>query len=308
MGRLVDLSRSGEAPRPAWTGQSERSQTVVMRVYAWIALTLGRPAARLILYPITGYFLLFSVRARAASRKYLRKVLRREPRVSDMFRHYHTFASTILDRVFLLKGEYSRFAIRTFNEEIVAEEAARGEGCFLVGAHMGSFEVIRSLGHHARGLDVVMVLYEENGRKLHAVLEAINPNLPLQIIPLGHLDSMLKVERALDAGAFVGMLADRTITGDDTMACSFLSEPARLPVGPFRLAAMLNRPIVLMFGLFRGGNRYVIHFERLADMRGVDRKNRAAVIEQTLRRYVQRLEHYVEIAPYNWFNFYDYWA
>lgn len=279
-----------------------------MRVYAWIALTLGRPAARLILYPITGYFLLFSVRARAASRKYLRKVLRREPRVGDLFRHYHTFASTILDRVFLLKGEYSRFAIRTFNEEIVAEEAARGEGCFLVGAHTGSFEVIRSLGHHARGLDVAMVLYEENGRKLHAVLEAINPNLPLQIIPLGHVDSMLKVERALDAGAFVGMLADRTITGDDTMACSFLGEPARLPVGPFRLAAMLKRPIVLMFGLYRGGNRYDIHFERLADMRGVDRKNRAAVIEQTLRRYVQRLEHYVEIAPYNWFNFYDYWA
>jgi predicted LPLAT superfamily acyltransferase len=279
-----------------------------MRFYAWLSLTLGRTAARLLLYPISAYFLVFSVRARAASRKYLRKVLGREPGMADLFRHYHTFAATILDRVFLLKGEYSRFAIRTFNEEIVIDAAAHGEGCFLVGAHMGSFEVIRSLGRHARGLKVAMVLYEENGRKLHAVLEAINPELPLQIIPLGHVDSMLRVERALESGAFVGMLADRTITGEDTIACSFLGEPARLPVGPFRLAAMLKRPVVLMFGLYRGGNRYDIHFERLADLRDVDRKRRAAVIEQTLQRYVERLEHYCHLAPYNWFNFYDYWS
>jgi predicted LPLAT superfamily acyltransferase len=279
-----------------------------MRAYAWLALTMGRPAARLFLYPISAYFLVFSVRARAASRKYLHKVLEREPRASDLFRHYHTFAATILDRVFLLKGEYSGFAISTFNEEIVFEEAARGQGCFLVGAHIGSFEVVRSLGRHARGLEVAMVMYEENGRKLHAVLEAINPELPLQIIALGYVDSMLKVERALASGVVVGMLADRTITGDTTMTCSFLGEPARVPVGPFRLAAMLKRPVVLMFGLYRGGNRYDIHFERLADMRDIDRKDRTAVIEQTVRRYVERLEHYCRLAPYNWFNFYDYWA
>jgi predicted LPLAT superfamily acyltransferase len=241
-----------------WTAQSERSQTIVMRAYAWLALTMGRTVARLLLYPISAYFLVFSVRARAASRKYLRKVLGREPRISDVFRHYHTFAATILDRVFLLKGDYSGFAIRTFNEEIVSEEVARGQGCFLVGAHIGSFEVIRSLGRHVKGLDVAMVMYEENGRKLHAVLEAINPELPLEIIALGSVDSMLKVERALASGTAVGMLADRTITGDATVTCSFLGEAARVPVGPFRLAAMMKRPIVLMFGLYRGGNRYDI--------------------------------------------------
>jgi len=29
--------------------------------------------------------------------------------------------------------------------------------------------------------------------------------------------------------------------------------------------------------------------------------------EHVLRRYAERLEHYCRIAPYNWFNFYDFW-
>ena len=308
MRRDIDTPAAGEPPRPAWIAQPERSQTAVIRLYAWIALKLGRAWARLLLYPISGYFLLFSTRAKAASRKYLRKVLGREPGLRDLFRHYHTFAATILDRVYFLKGEHRRFAIRTFNEGLAEEEATGGNGCFMLGAHLGSFEAVRSLGRHASGINVVMVLYEDNGRKLNAVLEAIDPRLPLGIIPLGRVDSMLKVESALDGGAFVGMLADRTITGEDTVACSFLGETARIPVGPFRLAAMLKRPIVLMVGLYRGGNRYDIHFERLADMRDVDRANRNARIEEAVRRYVERLEHYCRIAPYNWFNFYDYWA
>ena len=154
-----------------------------------------------------------------------------------------------------------------------------------------------------------MVLYEDNGRKLNAVLEAIDPRFSLDVIPLGRVDSMLRVESALESGAFVGMLgADRMIMGEDTVTCSFFGAPARIPVGPFRLAAMLKRPIVFMVGLYRGGNRYDIHFEPLADLREVDREDRAAAIEEAVQRYVERLEHYCRMAPYNWFNFYDYWA
>ncbi len=293
--------------RPAWLGQPERSQAGIIRCFAWIALTLGRPAARLLLYPICLYFLLFSLDARAASRKYLRKVLGRKPRSAHLFQHYHTFAATILDRIFLHDGAYSQFDVRTFNEDIVLEMVARGEGCFLLGAHVGSFEVMRALGRDARGLRVSMVMYEENAKKINAVLDAINPALALQVIALGMVDSMLKVEHALESGEFVGMLGDRALEGERTIPCSFLGETARIPVGPLRIAAMLKRPVVLMFGLYRGGNHYDIHFEHLVDLRHVERVTRDSVIEQSVRKYVERLEHYCRLAPYNWFNFYDYW-
>jgi predicted LPLAT superfamily acyltransferase len=152
-----------------------------------------------------------------------------------------------------------------------------------------------------------MVMYEDNARKTGAVFEAINPDLRMEIIALGRVDSILKVEAALERGGIVGMLADRTLHGGDTMPCGFLGENARFPTGPIRVARMLKRPVALMFGIYRGGNRYDIHIERLADPPPGSAGDRAAEIDELIRHYAARLEHYCRLAPYNWFNFYDFW-
>jgi len=294
-------------PRPEWIARPERGNKLAMRFIVWVALTLGRSAARLLLYPICLYFLLFSFHTKAASRNYLRKVLGREPGTTEQFRHYHAFAATILDRVFLFSDQYARFDVRVHGEKIVTDLVARGDGCLLLGAHMGSFEIVRALGRRIPGVRVSLVMYEDNATNFNPVLRAINPHARLQVIELGKVDSMLKVEAALDCGEFVGMLGDRTIQNEGTIACQFLGEEARFPLGPFRIAWMLKRPVVLMFGVYRGGNRYDIYFERLVDMRDAPRAQRDLLLEQSLRRYVGRLEHYCRIAPYNWYNFYDFW-
>jgi predicted LPLAT superfamily acyltransferase len=296
-----------EQPLPEWVGRPERSNTLALRMIVWVALTLGRPAARLLLYPVCLYFLIFSTASRAASTQYLRKALAREPRLADAFRHCHTFAATLLDRVFLFNDQYARFDVRVHDEDILAHMIKRGDGCFLLGAHMGSFEIIRALGKCNTAARISLVMYAENARKFNSVLGAINPALSLQVIALGRIDSMLKVEAALNRGEIVGMLGDRTFRGEGTVACQFLGEQARIPNGPFRLAAMLNRPVVLMFGLYRGGNRYDIHFERLVDTWRAPGTPREQLLDEALHRFVGRLEHYCRDAPYNWYNFYDFW-
>ncbi len=294
-------------PRPEWTARPERSNKLALRFIVWVALTLGRRAARLLLYPTCLYFLVFSPHTKTASRKYLSKVLGRKASAADEYRHYHTFAAAILDRVFLYNDQYSRFDVRVYGEDVVAAMAAGGAGCFLLGAHMGSFEIVRALGNRNAGVRIGLVMYEDNATQFNSILRAINPHADLHVIALGRVDSMLKLEAALEAGEFVGMLGDRTIQGEGTVACSFLGELAPFPLGPFRIAWMLKRPLVLMFGIYRGGNRYDIHFERLVDTWDAPRAQRDAALEQVLRRYVARLEHYCRIAPYNWYNFYDFW-
>lgn len=291
---------------PEWLERPERSNLLALRAITWIALTLGRPLARLLLYPICLYFLAFSIRPRAASRRYLGKVLGRPAGLADAFRHYHTFAATILDRLYLLREQLSRFDVRVEGAEAVEELLKEGRGCVLLGAHLGSFEVIRSAGR-ARGFKVNMVMYEDNARKIGELLEAINPALQMEVIGLGRIDSMIKVEAALARGEIVGLLADRTIRGGGTVSCPFLGEEAAFPVGPIRIAAMLKRPIALMFGIYRGGNRYEVHFERLADAGEIPARGRDEAAGRLLRRYAARLEHYCRSAPYNWFNFYDFW-
>jgi len=295
------------SPRAEWAVRPERSNRAMLRLMTWISLRLGRAPARLVLAGTSLYFLVFAPAAKAASRAYLRRALGREPSFADLFRHFHSFASTIHDRVFLLNARFDLFRVEVHGEDVIKEVLAAGRGAFLMGAHMGSFEMARAIGRRQPGLRVAMVMYEENARKLNAALAAINPAAVQEIIPLGRIDSMLRVQSCLDEGMVLGVLGDRTLGGDQTVRLPFLGADAEFPVGPMRLAAMLKRPVLFMSGLYLGGNRYAIHFERLADFSDVDRPGREAAIQSAVADYAACLERHCRAAPYNWFNFFDFW-
>lgn len=277
-----------------------------LRLGVWLALRLGRTLARVLLAPVCLGFVIASPAARAASKGYLTRVLGRPPRAQEVLRHFFTFGTTVLDRVYLLNDETHRFEITLHGEAIVAEILAQGGGCLLLGAHHGSFEVLRLVGRRQPGLRVSLAMYEATGRKIGAALNAINPHLAPRIIGLGAPGAMIEIRDCLDQGGFVGMLADRTLPSDSTIGVNFLGAPAAFPTGPARLAALLRPPVVLMIGLFRGGNRYEIHFERLAAPASA--KPEPEEVTRLIAHYVARLEHYCRAAPYNWFNFFDFWV
>ncbi len=296
--------------RTGWAERQERSNLALLRVMTWLSLRFGRPAGRLVLHLIAAYFVLFSPAACGASRDYLRRVLGRPARWRDVYRHVFTFATTIHDRVYLMNERFDLFDIRVHGETLVDDALAGGRGAFLMGAHLGSFEVIRALGRTQPNLRVVITMYEENARKINAALAAVNPAATPEVIGLGRVDAMLKVREHLDCNSMIGMLADRTLLrGADasTQRKDFLGAPAAFPLGPLHMAAMLGRPVIFMTGLYRGGNRYDIHFEPLADFSGLRRDARAAAVQAALARYVALLEHYCRAAPYNWFNYFDFW-
>jgi predicted LPLAT superfamily acyltransferase len=120
-------------------------------------------------------------------------------------------------------------------------------------------------------------------------------------------DTLIRARESLDAGYFVGMLGDRVFGADKTTRCEFLGAPATLPAGPILLAAVMHCPVILFFGLYRGGNRYDIYFEHFADEVVLNREHRAEETQSWTQRYLARLEHYARLAPYNWFNFYSFW-
>jgi predicted LPLAT superfamily acyltransferase len=289
-----------------WSTRREIGSMAVLRFGVWIARKFGRPLMRLLILPVCLGFMLFHAEARAASKSYLARVLDRQPRLWHVVRHFFTFGTTVLDRVYLLNDEVNRFHITIHGEEILKDILAQRTGCLLLGAHHGSFEVLRLVGRHQPGLSVSLAMYEDTGRKIGAALNAINPHLAPNIIGLGTPGAMIQIRDCLDQGGFVGMLADRTLRSDTPVRMEFIGAPAAFPTGPMRLAALLRPQVVLMFGLFRGGNRYEIHFERLTAP--VVNKLESSEITQLIGCYVKRLEHYCRAAPYNWFNFFDFWA
>jgi len=177
----------------------------------------------------------------------------------------------------------------------------------LMGAHLGSFEVMRAIGRQLPGLRVAMVMHADNAQKINTMLAAINPEASMDVIPLGHIDSMLQVQERLEDGMLVGMLSDRTLGNEPMARVNLLGATAALPTGPFRMAALLRRPVVFMVGLYMGGNRYQVHFETLADFSVTPRGKREQAVQMAVARYTELLNHYTRLAPYNWFNFFDYW-
>jgi predicted LPLAT superfamily acyltransferase len=290
-----------------WTIRRERGSLPAIKLGVWIALRLGRRLARVFLYPVCVYFLLSSAAASSSSRQYLARALNRRPRFADIFRHYLTFASCVLDRVFLLNDQNDQFEIRVHGEEIVQEIERRGGGCMLFGGHFGSFEVARAVGRHRSDRPISLLMYEENAKKIRAALAAINPQLETEVIGLGQLDSIIAVADRLRRGHFVGVLADRNIDAKSLVRYPFLGAPAAFPQGPFRVALLLQRPVVMMIGIYRGGRTYDVFFEMLAEAPQSRPRDSDAWLDDTMRRYVARLEHYCREAPFNWFNFYDFW-
>jgi len=199
------------------------------------------------------------------------------------------------------------FEFEVHGEDALRRLLAGGKGLVLMGAHLGSFEVIRAIGRKDPDVRVAMVMHEDNAQKISAMLAAINPEAVQDIIGLGHVDSMLRVRERLDEGGVVGMLADRTPGNDTLVPVQILGAQANLPKGPFRMAALLQRPVVFMTGLYLGGNRYAIHFDPLADFSAVAHGQRDAVLEAAITRYAALLDQYCRKAPYNWFNFFDFW-
>lgn len=294
-----------------WQQHPERSNMFWLRVMSWISLRLGRSTSRVVLYGIAAYFLAFAPTARRMSRRYLWRALRLQSPAEvgwrHLFRHFLSFASVIHDRVYLINDRYALFDIRVHNQSLIDAMVARGQGAFLIGAHLGSFEVLRAVGRKQPGLRIAMAMYEENARKINATLAAINPDAQLDIIGLGHIDSMMQVHELLTQGTVVGMLGDRSLGKDDTYPLDFLGDQAALPLGPFRMAAIMKCPVLFMTGLYRGGNRYDIHFETLADFSAVAPRGRTAAVQTAISRYAVLMEQYCHQAPYNWFNFFDFW-
>jgi predicted LPLAT superfamily acyltransferase len=279
----------------------------MLRIMTFLSLRLGRSGGRIFLYLIAAYFFTFAPTARRHARAYLRRALEREPKAADRFRHILTFATTIHDRVYLLKERFDLFDITVDGEPQVRDALGAGKGAFLMGSHVGSFEIIRTVGRVQPGLRVAMAMYEDNARMVNAMLAAINPAAKPDVIALGHMDAMLKIQEYLDRGTFVGVLGDRTLGNEVSRRVEFLGHPARFPVGAMRAAAIMRRPVIFMIGLYRGGNRYHVAFESLADFSDVEPRQREAAVQAAIDKYAAVLEKYVRSDPYNWFNFFDFW-
>lgn len=284
----------------------ERGNRFAMRVALFLVRKVGPQRLGWLLGPVSLYFFLFNTSARRASRAYLRRVMAEPPKTSAVLRHMRSFAQGVLDRIFFLLDTPHAPSIRVAGREQFLHALAAGRGCLLLGAHIGSFEALRALGRE-HAIPLRMLMYRSNLGGATHVLEALDPAYAQTIIPIGEMDTMLRVAECLGRGEIVGILGDRT---PDTSRCAegrMLGGNVNIPEGPFRLALATGAPLVLVSAIRAADGVYDVQFESFGVSYPALRQGRAAFVQRAAERYVGWMEALCLRHPFSWFNFYDYW-
>lgn len=301
-----------------WAAAGERGSLLGLRLTAWIAARVGPRLGAWVTLPVVTYFFLTDPAGRRASRRYLQRVadmpggpdvIGRTPGVGQSFRHYRQFGLVVLDRLrFAMGGGGIDVALhgRAHLDRLLAAR----RGAILLGAHLGSFEALRAVAARS-GIAVTVVMNRRPSPRISAVLRQAAPAASLGVLDLDPAvpDAVLRLKACVERGEFVAILADRLATAARARwhAAPFLGAPAPFPAGPFALAAALGCPVLLMVGLRRDHARYDVFVEPLAEGGLEPRRARAARVHALVETYAARLEAHCLRAPYQWFNFYDFW-
>jgi predicted LPLAT superfamily acyltransferase len=289
-----------------------------MRFTAWVYRRFGLGVATVLAWPVMAYFVLTDARGRHASRRYLERLaawagprspVPARPGLRETFRHYWQFGLSLLDRLHLWSGA-ADFQVQFHGRDDLEPLLHEKRGAVLLGAHLGSFDVLRVLGaQHAVAVNVLMS--RRHASRINSVFRAAFPGIDTHVIELepGSAASIFTLRACLERGQFVAILGDRVSPGPRARAVrlEFLGHPAAFPSGPFRLASRLGSPVFFMVAVRRGRTAYEVFAEQLTAGGEVSPDDQDRRARELMAAYVRRLEAYCLRAPYQWFNFYDYW-
>lgn len=303
----------------AWQQMAEVGSLGALRAMNLLYRVVGRRVSTAALAPVAAYFALRHGRVRDASRAYLEALARspggagalgHAPGARDVYRHVREFAEQIFDRMVSWGDSFDRMELEKEGSRALLDLARSGSGGILVGAHLGSFDLLRLV---AAQHDVVVnvLMFTAHADRINAFFERLDPRSRLRVLPIdaSAASTALSVRHCIERGEFVGILADRLPPAGSarSAAVPFLGRPAAFPATAFEIAALLGCPLLFVLCVRVADARYQAVAEVLHEGGRVPRAERPALARTLLERYVARLEAWCLRVPYQWFNFYDFW-
>lgn len=294
-----------------WDGRS-RGSPLGYRIFGMVLRLVGVWPAYLLLWPVSLYFLVVASDARRASLSYFRDRLG----ISSMkafwmtWRQFFRFGQTMIDRSAVVSGRKNPFHFTFDGEEHLVKMSEDGNGGLIIGAHVGNWNISAHFLTRIPG-KMAVLLYDDEWEKIKIALTQIEKN-PLGegkviFIPIkDDLSHLIRLKEILNSGGLVAIHGDRYRPGNRTLEVPFLGAPARVPAGPFLLAASLNVPVTFSVALKESTYEYHLNARPPMNYCSYSGSIREKA-KQCARDFFTWLEPFVRAYPDQWFNFYDFW-
>jgi predicted LPLAT superfamily acyltransferase len=316
---MNEQTEEREESAAAWSGIAERGSVGALRFIRWVYTTFGRRATIAFLTPVVAYFFATGRAVRRASLDYLRTLfaapggpaaLGTPPTLRHAYRHLHEFAEQCVDRMIVWSGDTELIAVDYQGTELLLELSQRRQGAILLGSHHGSSDLLRSVAERT-GVTLNVLIFSANAERINDFFEKLHPGLRMRMIPFepGKVRWVFDLKAAIDRGELVALMGDRLWESerDREVAVTFLGRRARFPLGPFLLQTVIGCPMILTGCVRTGPARYRASAMPFAPAGVVPRSDRRKCAEELAQRYAHALEQSCLRAPYQWFNFFDFW-
>lgn len=300
-----------------WAQVNEAGIITGIRFLFGVYRLLGRWPLRLCLYPVVFYYLLTRREARQASHDYLTRldqahpVFGTPPGFKATLDHFTAFAESLLDKLVSWSPGTPLPSVELHGQQAIHALLDAGQGGLIITAHMGNLEFCRALSAQRPGFKLNALSYTRHSAKFNRLLAQINPASKLDMLEVDEITpaTAMILASKVAAGEFVVITGDRVAASGTSQLTSapFLGASAPFPVGPYILASVLRCPVFLMFSIKTDAG-YQVSIEPFRDLIELPRGKREPALATLASDFAQRLEHYCIRAPYQWFNFYHFWA
>jgi predicted LPLAT superfamily acyltransferase len=311
LARLPALLVHRAAPHH-WARLAERGAGWGLRLTAAAYRLGGRRLCLAMLFPVVAYFHATDAERRRATHRFRERAMARRglrPRFGDGLRHALDFAAKAVEVAAAWSGD-----IRADRLEIVDPEALRRAalgGAVLIVSHLGNVEISRALlsPEHRRRLTVLQ--HTAHARRFNRMLAGLNPEAAMDCLEVSEIGpaAAIALQERVERGGWIAIAGDRTPPSGNSRVsrAPFLGAEASFPQGPYILAHLLRCPVYALFCL-RDGARWRLHLEPFAERVELPAGDKRAALDALARRYAERLEAHAVAAPFQWYNFFEFWT
>jgi predicted LPLAT superfamily acyltransferase len=295
--------------RREWTSRSLGTRLGHSIFYGLIRFG-GRRSAYFALYFVVFYYMLFRPSIRRRTKYYLhrrfqdRKLL---ARFVDSYRMSFELGKILIDRATLGILGSEKMKVTLYGRKKLLELLDRRCGFVLLMSHVGSWQVVLS-ALSFMDIPVNLLLEREQGNIDRHYFEYTGTKSPYRIIdPGGYLGGTLEMLEVLKKGQVLCVMGDRVSGSQKSFVnVEFLGEEASFPYSAFKLASAAKVPIVVFFSYKNGPDSYALKISKIIRVpKNLGRSGKYFL--PYVSQYIEALESYVQIHPYQFFNFYNMW-